>query len=452
MNTQQHHCIRRLINRFIAPFGVACVFFSMSLAVAATSKKQTLPQWPSYQQKKSLNALLSYAHTHNPSLLRLKKMLAVYKHKEQQVAAWPDPMLGVKGTNFPMPSFDPTQTAMSGITYSVSQRFPISGRLSLQKTLASYNTALVKAAMREKEHWLSFALHEALHNLRDLRQALTIEHQLYHLTEQAASVARTKYTVNRAPQQHVFQAQTALSSIRERMVILLSKAQIWQHKLSRVLGHTKTTFYALPPAPQFKTLLTETQVLTRAHKQRGQIQRLHILSKQAKQLLALSKARYWPDLTVELSVRQRFRNPVDTGAPFISLGLKLPIPTLGNSGREGLSKEAMARHQWAQKRIQELHTSYRTQAAILRTRIALYKKQLDIATKHTLPLARQTYRATLQQYQVDKSDFLTLLSNLQTMYIEIRKIQKLRTKRYIALERLHALAGDLSLTHKRRTK
>jgi outer membrane protein TolC len=55
----------------------------------------------------------------------------------------------------------------------------------------------------------------------------------------------------------------------------------------------------------------------------------------------------------------------------------------------------------------------------------------------------QTYRSALRQYQVNKVDFLTLLTNLQQLFREKRKLARLTMATNQQIARLHAIAGQL---------
>lgn len=408
-------------------------------------KVATLPSWPKAGGKVlRLRQLRKLALANNPTLRRLRRSVQVMKQREKRAGPWPDLKVGVSATNFPLDTFNPTTTGMSGIIYSVSQKFPILGRLSLKKEIARRDTEMLKALVKERANRIVFGVYRAVYALGYLRKALEIEKELYQLTGQAAAVARTRYTAGKAPQQHYLQALTRQSISRSQMATLVTKARIWQQTLRRLVGApSHKALGRLPQQAAILPLLTAKQAAKAANKERGALERWRVAIRQAKELLSLAKVRYWPDVTVKLSVRQRFPNPMDDGAPFLSLGVSVPIPSWGNSARAGLAKEAMARHQQAHSRIKELRRLYQEQARIALLQIKLQKRQIEILTQQTIPLSMQTYRAALGQYQVDKIDFLTLLSNLRTLFQQKRQLAKLRRQQAEWLAKLHAIAGTL---------
>lgn len=409
------------------------------------ARKIILPALPDYGKRSIvLKALLRHAYRHNPTLIRLRRTVRVFQQREKRAGPWPDIKVGVSGTNFPLPTFNPTTTAMSGIVYSISQRFPILGRLSLQKKLAKLDTKMMQELVREKAIWVCYHVRKAVHWLIFLRHALQVERELHQLTGQAAAVARTRYTVGKAPQQHYLQALTLQSVIRTRMVLLVAKERIWRHRLGRLLGAKGLALLGqIPKAQPSLPMLNAQQTIKTAFVSRGSIRRWKVSVRQAKQLLSLARIRYWPDVTLQLSVRQRFPNPIDQGLPFISLGIKVPIPSWGNAARHGFVREAMSRHHLARSRIRELQVQFREQTRITLTRIRQYQLQIRIAQRHTIPLAMQTYRSAMSNYQVDKVDFLTLLSNLRRLFKERLRLVRLRTIKANLTAQLHAISGNL---------
>ena len=62
----------------------------------------------------------------------MKKQVAVLKTREKQTLAWPDLKIGIRAANIPIPSFSPTNTTMTGVDYSISQRIPVTQQLNLK--------------------------------------------------------------------------------------------------------------------------------------------------------------------------------------------------------------------------------------------------------------------------------------------------------------------------------
>lgn len=410
-----------------------------------TSKpvSETLPRWPQRQpQPIDLPALLTKSQKYNPTLVRLRRQVQELQQREKQAGPWPDLEIGIEGSNFPLPTFDPTQTPMSGIQYSVSQRFPILRRLHLQRKLAQLTTAMGKTWIQEQTVLVAFQVKRAVYELSYLRRSWEIQQELYQLTGQSAEVARTKYAVGQASQQNYLQAWTLQAQIRNRVQGILAQERIERYRLQQLLGGHATQGQPLAiqdPAdpPTFSVLLTS------ALAKRGIVQRWTLATQQAQAMMHLARVRYWPDVMLKLGIRQRFPNSMDTGNPFISLGVQVALPTWGNSARHGDIKGAMARHQVAASQLRETQEQIREQLRVQLTQVEQYNQQIRIYREQIIPLAQQTYQSALSSYQVNKLDFLTLLSNLRTLYQEKLQLDRLRTLRAVVIAQIVAISGQI---------
>ncbi len=144
---------------------------------------------------------------------------------------------------------------------------------------------------------------------------------------------------------------------------------------------------------------------------------------------------------LRLTIQQRFENSADQGEPFLSFGIQIPLPTWGNSARQGLAEEATARFVTAQKRLRELLSDLRQQLSDTFQELRNLRQQQQLTHTQLLPLALQTYQASLASYQVGKEDFSNLLGHLKR-YLSIRlQSQRLDIAILTQHARLIALQG-----------
>lgn len=415
---------------------------SNRLASKTSRKSVPLPSLSLYGEGAlQVTSLLQKASKHNPTLVRLRQLVNVYKQKEKQEGAWPDLQVGVQMSNFPLPTLNPTLSAMSGIHYTLSQRFPIVRRLGLQRKMVSLTTAMLKEDVKEKIVWVRFRVREIVLQLSYYREVLRTDKELYAFAGQVAAVARSKYAVGKARQQAYLQAWTLQAQIRNRMFGVLAKERVLRHRLARLIGSSTMIKGQASLWPKPSLSFDLSHLLKRALQARGIFLRWKVAAQQSRTLLALARVKYWPDVTLQLGVRQRFPNPLDQGNPFLTLGVKVALPTGGNSARYGLLQEAMARHQLAVRRQRETKRQIQESLQVEVTKVRQYSKQILLFQSQVVPLALQTYQSTLASYQVDRVDFFTLLSNLQTLYKVKLRWASLRVQRSIAIARIRAISG-----------
>lgn len=159
-------------------------------------------------------------------------------------------------------------------------------------------------------------------------------------------------------------------------------------------------------------------------------------------MLTLAHSSYWPDVTLQIAIRQRFENRVDDGRPFLSLGVKVPIPTGGNPARRAMAQEAIAQRQWVAGRFREWRATLKQKLASQLTQLTYLHAQIRLQSQQLLPLARQRYQAALSSYRVGKADFNTLVLTLRQLFVVRLKLALLQTRRAQTHARLSALQGN----------
>jgi Cu(I)/Ag(I) efflux system membrane protein CusA/SilA len=456
---------------FILPSGSGAWAQSMPPVKEKIAAFPAMP--PTLREIPDAAMLWKMVKKNNPTLKRLQQQLGVAAAKVKQAGAWPDLEIGVQASNFSLPTFEPTM--MTGIEYSVSQRFPILSRLQAQKDIAKAEIHKLQSQILEERLSLAYNLRETLLALYDLREQWRFQAEAYAITTQALAIARIRYALNKAKKQDLLQAFVLLARLRQQALLLELKAKTFHHTLQQLAPYTQATSSSTTSAPSEKSIPSEKlaattpseksaasvffqrllpsaslpqsvqEVLERAHRARPILRFWQIDDRQSTMLLQLARAQYWPDVMVRLSFRQRFPNSMDQGEPFLSLGIQIPLPTWGNPARQGLAEEAAARRLTAKMRIRETLSGIRKQAQDALATLQNLKQQQELYQKQLLPLAEESYKASLASYQVGQEDFLSLLQNLRVFLQNRLESLRLSIQATQTRLRLHSIAGDLSI-------
>ncbi len=470
--------------------------------------------------------LWAQAMRQNPTLQRIHSQFAVASARIKQAGAWPDLEIGIQANNFPLPNFRPNM--MTGIQYSIGQKFPILGRLAAQKAIAQAEIHKIRALLQENQAKIAYEIREHLLMLLDLHLQWKLRRELYQLTQQIAAVARTRYAASTTRKQDLLLALLQLAQLRQEALQIKRKAQqriLLLQRLTQAAPASPNNLQAAPASPNnlqaaplashplpttpispvtsaSKTSLSiatispvtsaskasskqigtdastradrEPPVLRRSqkdprHTQRSRWAKLlqlplappsdlktaweemlrtrpmlrywHSDAMQARQLTQIAHARYWPEITLRLTFQQRFENSMDQGEPFLSFGIQIPLPTWGNVARQGLAEEATARFVTAQKRLRELLSDLRQQLTDAFQEIRNLREQQQLYQTQMLPLALQTYQASLASYQVGKEDFPNLLGHLKRYLALQLQAQRLSIALLTQDARVYAIQG-----------
>lgn len=394
----------------------------------------------------SSRSLLMYALKNNSTLQRMLQKVRILQSKVHRTGTWSEPKIGVQATNFPLLSMNPTQTAMSGIVYSISQRFPLSKQLALRKSIVRIDIRKVHEQIREKKTWIAFQIVRTLRRIEWFRAAWKMDAELHRWMEQIRPIVRTKYTVGKASQSELLQIDIVQSEIRLRVLRWQNQEKVSRHRLAQLVGSAKSTWSTLSHTTLPKRqLLSVAQILQSAQKQRGILRFWKEHARQARVLLSWARARFWPDLTVQFAIRQRFKNPMDEGHPFVSLGLKIPLPSWKHSARSAWIKEAMKRHQEARLHEREQLQRIRERVNIARTQYTLYQRQIRWIQKRTLALKVQNYQTLLNQYQVERAGFQSVIRAIRGLYKEKIRVARLKMLRDVRMDQMYAASGQWAL-------
>jgi len=378
-----------------------------------------------------LKQLLSTAKRYNPTLLALKKRVTVFHHKVKQVGNWSDLRVGVQGSSFPLPTFDPSMTPMTGIQYSVSQKIPLGSKLALRKEVAKRDVELYRTYISESWLGIAYQIRYVVHELYFLKRSWTFQKELMLLAKQVEAVARTKYTTGKTQQKDFLHALNLQASLRLKMTQILGKDRQLRILLLRLTGGKNTQVWGVPSLYSIKMPAPQKDLLKYAMKKRGRAEFWRIRARKAGQLGALANALYWPDITVSLAFRQRFQNQMDQGIPFLSLGVKIPIPTWQNPRRRGLLKGARAQKQLASARLKELRMNFRQQIATLLEKSKALEGREALLHTQLLPLAQKTFQSTLNNYKFGKEDFVNVIRHLERLF----QLRESKTRLFV--HRLH---------------
>ncbi len=191
---------------------------------------------------------------HNPTLQRIRSQFAVAAARIKQAGAWPDLEIGIQANNFPLPNFRPNM--MTGIQYSIGQKFPILGRLAAQKAIAQAELHKLHFLLQENQTKIAYELREHLLALFDLRLQWHLRRELYQLTQQIAAVARTRYTASTSRKQDLLLALLQLAQLQQEALQIQRQAQRRLLQIQRLTSPAPITTATSPPTTASSNTVT----------------------------------------------------------------------------------------------------------------------------------------------------------------------------------------------------
>lgn len=364
-----------------------------------------------------LDALIQEALKNNPNLSVLRARLSALEAKIPQAGALDDPSFRFEASNIPLSNFDLNRTPMSGNQLMVSQKLPLPGKQRARERAAQFATDAVAWQLRDRERAIANAVKQPFFSLAYLTRAIAITQKNRVLLQDLVRIARTKYAVGKGLQQDVLKAQVSLSELDAQLIGLRAKKQLAEARLNAVLNRSLQSPIGAPPdtiglspAPLAADALHKIADEARPS--------LHAMARWVAMWRAnveVAQRDYWPDVTLNLSYRQRGFAPKDPGRDFISFGVGIQVPIFARRKQRQQIAEARAnlREAEAREAAERQRIHYDIQRLVIEA--TQHRENAELFRTAMLPQAEQSLASALSGYRVDKVDFLTLLDNHMTL-------------------------------------
>ncbi len=393
----------------------------------------------------TLTEALRQADARNPSLAAIRARYEALKTVPDQAGSLPDPEISFNALNLPVDSFAIPQEAMTQLQLGISQKFPFPGKLKLRAEAAEWEARAAGDDVAEWRLRLGRDVETVWWRLFYLDRALEIIALNQNLLRQFVEIAQTKYTVGQGLQQDVLLAQLELSRLLDRELALQGWRSQEAARLNALLDRPADAPVSLPRqvSRTLPDLPPETELFARAERNRPLLARVRKQIEAAKTRLALARKDFFPDFKVGAAHGFRSgQNPDGSNrTDFLSLRLSMTVPLYF------ATKQARAvdqrRSELIKERFQWQDTWNRVRANIAAA-LADYRRarnQVVLFDQGVIPQARQTVASMLAGYQVNKVDFLNLVSAQITLYNYEIEFWKTLAEARQALARLRAAVG-----------
>lgn len=373
----------------------------------------------SAQAPLDLRALIDEAVATNPSLDVLRNRMDSQRARIPQAGALVDPMLKFELSNVPLSDFDFASTPMSGKQLMLSQKLPYPGKRGIKERVAEHMTNEIEWAYQDRTGLIVNLVKQDYFNLAFIERSIEITKKNEQLLKDFVHIAEKKYEVGRGLQQDILKAQVTLSSLKDRLINLRRAQQKSKARLNTVLNRPPQTSIGKPSTlvPTFFSFEVDTlQTLTLANRPLLRGVQEKVQRWQAVERLAKLASR--PDFDVSVGYRQRAFMPFDPvrGSDFLSVGVMLNLPIYQGSKQDQQVIEARARQREAVADYEAKKQQLYNEVQQLYIDVRAYQEEVVLFRTAIIPQAKQALDVAIVAYQVDKVDFLTLLSNQVALF------------------------------------
>jgi outer membrane protein TolC len=397
--------MRRFILRLLVVFNLLGLSFDSAVAQISAE--------PEPQARVTLESLVDELLAKNPELQSLRKRYEAAQTRPYQESALPDPRITVGwiSNGYPLPGAGLGVEPTSNIGLQFAQEFPYPGKRTLKGGMARKEADSEGQMFRARELGLMAQLKSAFHELRFVYQALEILRRNQAVLQRLAKVAEARYSVGKAMQQDLIKSQVEISILENRLVLLEQRRASLTAEIVTLLNRPAGDRLGRPGPVEKMPDLPPLEALQKQAGQASPMLRAQQAIIDSRQLgVQMARKEYYPDFDImagyynQGSLKDMWEMKVQVNVPIY----------FWRKQRYGLEESTL--------RVVEAQRAYRSTEQMLAFRIQdrfqvadASRKLMDLYAKRIVPQSQFALESSLSSYETGAVDFLTVLSNFNTI-------------------------------------
>ncbi len=365
-----------------------------------------------------LPSLIAEALENNPEIQAAHQEREAAHQRIAPAEALDDPMLEAGVINAPLASSPFNREDMTMKMIGLSQRLPFPGKRGLRKDVAAKDAEAIEQGYHETVNRVVHDLKTAYWDLGLTVEIIKLVEKNKQVLEHFLRIAEERYQVGQGSQADVLKAQTQVSRMLDRLLVLAREQPVLEAEIIRTLGRNMKGEILVPVPLQIQEVPLYLEALQQeALTHRPQLLALQSLTARNEKSVDLARRAYYPDFDVRLSYGQR-DNMLDGTRrdDMVSMTVAVNLPVWrGNKIEPRIMESQAMRDQTVslyQAQSNEITARLRQQIAIAEQSL----KSVKLYQTAILPQAKLTVESALAAYQVNRVDFLTLLDNQMTVF------------------------------------
>jgi outer membrane protein TolC len=367
---------------------------------------------PAQESALRLDDLLKQALERNPKIRAAGFEADASSFRIPQEKSLPDPMVGLGLKNMGFPEFTVGKEVESGIGLSFSQAIPFPGKLRLKGEIAE------KAFERQKQIRNSVILgvlkdvKTAYFELYALHKSIAILQEQKALLQKALELTETMYSVGSGVQSDVLKAHVEVSRMDEMITPMAEMIKALNARINLLLDLPADRPLGMPQDQGVESLPMPLEEIKKAAEANSpMVKEASLLIEEGAKMVDLSRKERSPNFV--LGGGWDFKGRL-TGMYEVMVGVEIPLYLKTKQAK--MLEESLARLESSRNGLNStkndvtfMLTEDYLKARSAGSLIGLYKDRI-------IPLAALTVESSLAGYQVGKTDFLALLSDINTLF------------------------------------
>lgn len=390
-----------------------------------------------YAESMTLSQLIQEANLNNPQIKAARERWTAAKAVIPQSRSLPDPKVALgyikMNGNNPM-DVDPRREQMLG----VSQEIPFPPKLYVRGKIATSGANQVEANYHSIRYAVIAQLKTTYYELYLINKSIEILRKNQGILSKMEKSAKSNYSVGKTPQQDIYRAQTEISRLQMRMVMLQQEKLSLQADINRLLNRSLDIIVPTPSRLPISAFHVSLDCLYRlVEKQSPQLKAQQKNVDKSNQSVKLSKLSYYPD--VEIGAGKLRDTAMRTEGYQVLVTATIPLYFMSKQNNE--VSESLARYN---ADVEDLYTTHRDLSFQVKNSFLLVQRsaQLIELIKNTIiPQGKLTLESSRANYGVGKVDFMTTLNNLLTLQDNELELQSEIVQHEKAIAQIEEITG-----------
>lgn len=346
-----------------------------------------------------LREVLELAKDNNPEILAAKM-----RWEEEKAKVWsntlPDPEVGVEywGTN--------------ETWYDVAQTVPFPGKLSLRRNAQRHEARRQRELYEAKQKEVLQKVKAAYYGYFLAWRQIEIYEDSVGFLKHFATVAESKYSVDRASQAEVLKAQVEYSKALNELITFEQEKETVQAELNALLDRAPDFPLgrpAEPPLPKENLEYEELEVIALESRPELDAARHHVDHMKAEQWAA--RADFLPDTMLQYT-RREFDNPEMLDDNVIMVKFNVPVLWFWRQG--SLVKAAKKAKEGAEAELRSVETMTRAEVKTFLVKVQTARRLVELYQTTVIPQSETALKVSLSGYEAGTVDFLDLVDSERT--------------------------------------
>lgn len=292
-----------------------------------------------------------------------------------------------------------------------SQEIPFPTKLFVRGNIATLDAKRSQAEYHALQLTVIAQLKRLYYDLYFVNKSIEIYHKNQLLLDEIEKSAEANYSVGKTEQQDIYRAQTEISRLQMRLVMLKQERQSLEADINRLLNRSLAISISTPSSLSITLLkLDLAKFNCLIEKQAPLLQAQLKAVQKGKQAIKLSRLNYFPDVEIEAG---RLHDTAMHMQGYQAL-LKARIPLYFATKQHYEVRESIARYS---ADVEDLYTTHRDLLFQAKNSFLLVQRSaqlIHLIQGTIIPQATLAFTSSEASYGVGKVDFLTLLPTFRT--------------------------------------